>query len=261
MLRQPLLVASMLSLVALACGSGRREPARPAHAPIPRRDECLAAPWALPEGPTEGGLVRQACGGQDDRQAVFRRAGARDASDEELQAALAALNERLRAGGAPIATGLGLCCDHEERAAGARVVPCLRVALGLCQMREQDLAAKLAEVMAGVPADVTIGVSVRTEGLVGPPCAPPERDCVPVPYEDAEYDPEGDRTPVAEAIDPLLGRLSAGHCAHDGECIRAGCGNQCVTWTMAGPGTCEGYTNMDDALCGCVDGTCTWFVQ
>jgi len=258
---RPLLVCLLLPIVLAACGGGRREPARPANAPIPRRDACLAAPWVLADGPTESGLVRQTCALPDVRQVVFTRAGARAATDPELQAALAALNARLPAGQAVSGTGLGLCCDHAERPAGERVVPCLRVTLGLCQMHERDLVNALGEVLAGVPAEVTVGVSVRTEGLVGPRCAPPERDCVPVPYESAEYDPDGDRTPVADAIDEDLAGLSHGACAHDGECMRAGCGNQCVPWTMSGPGTCEGYTNMDDALCGCVNGTCTWFVQ
>jgi hypothetical protein len=229
--------------------------------PIPRRDACLAAPWVLPDRATDGGLVRQACGGPDERQAVLTRAGTRAAGDEEQQAGLAALATRLRAGQHVVATGLGLCCDHAVRPAGGRVVPCLRVSLGLCQMSERDLAALIDEALAGVPAEITIGVSVRPESLVGARRTPPDRDCVPVPWGSAEYHPEGDRTPVAAAIDPLLGRLSSGECAHDGECMRAGCGNQCVPWTMSGPGTCEGYTNMDDALCGCVEGTCTWFVQ
>lgn len=250
-------------LLLVHCGSGRHAaPAGPVRAPIPTREACLAAPWVLPDGPATAGagLVRASCEGSDGRQAVFAREGARAASAEDLQPLFAALRERLTIPGDVQTEGIGVCCDRHIQPGEV----CLRVSTNLCQTREEALVAAFGEVLAAAPADLGVRFSVHLDGAVRPRCAPPDRDCIPVPYSGGgEYDPDDDRTPIAEAFGERFARLSWGDCAHDGECVIAGCGNQCAPWTRTGPGTCEAYTNMEEApaFCGCVEGTCTWFVQ
>jgi hypothetical protein len=85
--------------------------------------------------------------------------------------------------------------------------------------------------------------------------------CNPEPYRDAIYRPEGERH-VVDVDYPQLVSLSQGACNSDGECLQGGCGNDCEAYTVPPhAGTCQAYTVLYEAFCGCVEQRCTWFTQ
>jgi hypothetical protein len=92
-----------------------------------------------------------------------------------------------------------------------------------------------------------------------PQCGPePVRDGEPVCFEPMaprERLPPGDELPAP----PARGSV----CSHDGECLIAGCGNACVRYPFSRVETnCKGFAWLDDrALCGCVEGSCSFFKQ
>jgi hypothetical protein len=97
-----------------------------------------------------------------------------------------------------------------------------------------------------------------------PRCSSNDPECGPEPVERSEavcYRPLATR----ERLPPGQGRrgASANRCSHDGECLIAGCGNACVGYRLAEIETnCIGYDWLDeDALCGCVEGGCSFFRQ
>jgi len=83
--------------------------------------------------------------------------------------------------------------------------------------------------------------------------------CQPQPYDDSAtpaYMPQLARYPVAGQPS------STGECAGDGECQKAGCGNQCAQYQdPLGAGTCEYNGGLVEAYCGCVSTHCVWFTQ
>jgi hypothetical protein len=97
-----------------------------------------------------------------------------------------------------------------------------------------------------------------------PRCSARDPRCGPEPVRDSGsvcFDPMAprERLPPDEDLRASPARGSA--CSHDGECLIAGCGNVCVPYPFSRIGTnCKGYTWLDDrALCGCVEGSCSFF--
>jgi hypothetical protein len=260
-------VCRLALLLLVGCGTSTAPGTLPRHAgptpaARPRRDACLEAPWVATDESIAQGLSRRACGRSGGRQSLIERAGSRPATDPELMSLRERLIARLGNPSGLVNSGIGVCCDDEP--GGGET--CLRLSLELCSVREEDLARALREELRSL-SRARVRVAVTLVGETGPRCAPPDRRCVPTPYDEEaldSYDPEGDRTPVSRALSASYARLSWGECAHDGECVAAGCGNQCVPWTEADrPGTCEGYEALEEApaFCGCVSNRCTWFVQ
>lgn len=96
-----------------------------------------------------------------------------------------------------------------------------------------------------------------------PRCDPAEQTCGPEPVgrvDEVCFRPNAER----ELLPPGTGGFSeADRCAHDGECVIAGCGNACVGYRRQEIITvCLGYDWLDeDAFCGCVEGRCAFFSQ
>ena len=95
------------------------------------------------------------------------------------------------------------------------------------------------------------------------PRCPPNVDiaCLPVPYRDGVYDPNGARH-VVVSESPQVNALSHGACRQDGECLLGGCGSDCEAYTEpVHANICPAYPELFSAFCGCVDQRCTWFTQ
>jgi hypothetical protein len=155
--------------------------------------------------------------------------------------------------------GIGGCaCEHSGRDTKWQLCVLLTVRDGV--IGPVALAEQLAtSVRALNAATATIRVEVSLIGPSGPRCAADDPACGPMPYlGECAVTPEkvGHRRVVIEP-----GR-SRGDCAYDGECTRAGCGNECATTREPhGPGTCELRSSLQSALCGCVEGQCRWFLR
>lgn len=149
-----------------------------------------------------------------------------------------------------LSVGLGGCCEN-----AAAPNTCIVVDLAACTTPPSQIIDAIA---AGAPG--AFRISLRLAGGQRR-CLPHDPDCQPVGYSGAKYWPDRGREPVHDHL-PQLGGLSGGACEHDGDCVTAGCGNHCVAWTEPSfAGTCEAYTALEPALCGCVDHLCTWFTQ
>jgi hypothetical protein len=166
--------------------------------------------------------------------------------------------------------GVGACCGNRERAErGQELVRCLVVSYDLCALEMADVVTLVEGALrAHGVAEARVGVSFNLSGAAGPRCTPDDPACGPLRYlggaESTRRKVCSDRrVPIDRAFSPAYGSLSGGTCSHDGECSVGGCGNQCTTWTNAGGyGTCEGHSRMEEApaYCGCVEGSCAWFV-
>ncbi|HAA54781.1 MAG TPA: hypothetical protein DCE42_08480 [Myxococcales bacterium] len=92
-----------------------------------------------------------------------------------------------------------------------------------------------------------------------PRCYFNDPKCLPVPYTKAgalSYRPKGRRFPIRGKF---KGR---GRCQHDGDCVKGGCGNHCVSYKTPGfAAICPYYTALSHAYCGCVKNRCMWFNQ
>ncbi|MCZ7680249.1 MAG: hypothetical protein M5U28_16370 [Sandaracinaceae bacterium] len=118
---------------------------------------------------------------------------------------------------------------------------------------------RLARALSALRAEGEgLAVRLAPTGMSGPRCSAASPFCLPEAYEGCAattYRPGATR----HLLD--IGH-AGGACEHDGECVQAGCGNDCVAWDLAGgAGTCEGYTLSHPAYCGCVEGRCAWFAQ
>ncbi len=155
-----------------------------------------------------------------------------------------------------IGVGLGACCLATPS------IPkhlCIAVMGRACETSTRDVLEVLADAADETSSQGTIGLRLELNGRVGPRCLPSDPMCGPLGGTNA---PVGDARVPIHAKEPSFGRYSGGTCAHDGECVKGGCGNHCIGW-RARPftATCEAYDVLEDAYCGCVDNTCTWFVR
>lgn len=101
----------------------------------------------------------------------------------------------------------------------------------------------------------------------GPRCAASDSTCEPLSggaspnVMSQGYDPKQPRTPSMAALGLSAGAESAA-CAHDGDCVRGGCGNHCLHWSQPRfTGTCEVRAEIWDHYCGCLEHRCQWFTQ
>jgi len=120
-----------------------------------------------------------------------------------------------------------------------------------------DMVTLLEGTMAGTSGCIQVSLD-GWYTIPQPRCdANTDETCVPLPYnsEFGKYDPDLDRYIVDE-------KRSGDTCEQDGECVIAGCGNDCVSYIHYDiVGTCEYRTTLDYAFCGCVQNECVWFTQ
>jgi hypothetical protein len=144
---------------------------------------------------------------------------------------------------------------------GVRCAPSAKPALGV-QLDVDDTGATPVEIARRLARLTPTGVAARVQVTIrsppGPRCAAGDPACGPLPYDAAclaktDYDPRGTRRIVR------TGGGERARCAHDGECVISGCGNECVaTSEILRGGTCQGY-DWPDVYCGCVQNSCNWF--
>ena len=180
---------------------------------------------------------------------VIERPGARTLTEPELLDLRTAL---FSVPGAQSA-GIGGCrCQPDE--------PTLGVVLWVNENSAAPaaVAEQVAAHVARAGGDPAACVAVTILSAPGPRCAAGDPACGPVPYEAAcvertDYDPKGKRTLVSA-------RPGRGPCTHDGECVVAGCGNECLPSSeVGGSGTCEGRIGWENVYCGCLEQKCVWF--
>lgn len=284
------IVLALTSAVAAGCGGPALAPCIPSSAEgerfcaiqcLPQRRDTVACPEDLPhrtrtpradvcrasEDPLPEAICAQIPGGCGDEPgpdlAPWRAAlaeqgvhleicedryGLRWEGDPSSREPTAEERARLLAIDGVTAAGVGVCCGSPA--------PCASLYYRRSVTDPARIAADVGRAMARVEGEGLV-VVIHPSGLVGPRCAADSPLCLPEAYEGcaaATYDPNAPRVPHD------LGTHS-GHCAHDGECVQAGCGNACVHWDETGPGTCEGYTPVEPVYCGCVEGACRWFTQ
>jgi hypothetical protein len=220
---------------------------------VPRRDECLLAPFTLAhdEPKVAHGLLLQPRGDGFARELYVVTPKGAPFDPDGLIAFRDRNQKALRAIEGIESSGLSGCPTRE----GPQ--PCIHLDVRLCALNLEDLAGDLSDI---VNADRQVlgrqvMFHVTLVGAAGPRCEANDAKCKPEPYEAAEYEPTSRRG----AIEKTDGEPQ---CSWDGECKRSGCGNTCEVWTEAHrPGTCQDRPELKDALCGCVDGRCAWFVQ
>lgn len=253
---RPLAVAASLAFLTLvSCRqAARRTSGRPAgrFQGRPSDPACLErAKGVAPEpkpAEVDPSLTLRTCDGQT----VFETAGEAPITEDQLLALNRRVAPRLMALNGVQSVGIGGCC----------AAACLHVELRLCATPvEEVLRLIVADAQANGLGGARVTVHADVSGPAGPRCARNDPQCAPTAYSRAPYWPDRDRHAVHDQI-PELAPLSGGACEHDGECSEAGCGNHCVPWHQAGfAGTCEGYSALEPALCGCVERQCTWFTQ
>lgn len=222
---------------------------------LPRRDDCLKAPFTLEHSRaiTLAGLrIEQRGDGPRELTVSTLSGGVAEADD--LLAFTARNQAKLHAIDGVESSGLSGCPS------GAKgPVPCIALGVRVCEQPLDQLAASLRELI-DADADAKgrqLVFHVTLVGAIGPRCEESDARCRPEPYEGAFY-----------RVGARRGLLSAPpadaepECQSDGECKKSGCGNACAPWTTAHQvGTCEERAELRDALCGCVEQQCAWFVQ
>jgi len=257
-------LVSSAAIVLVLCGHC-------AHRPIP----CpTARPAALPRPPAarfpddaatlaaieKTGATLRAC--PTAGQYLLSRDGKREMVDAELHSVQNALYRALPEHWANSAGLTGCTCSGERPGEPHDLCIGLQVRDGLVG---PDVLARtmVAEAEAVGASDARLRVQVGQIVPPGPRCAAGDPACGPLPYDAGCAEQLGSRPGVARnPIGPHLpgGAVNGGACSHDGECMPAGCGNECVTTREpSGPGICPYYNSLRPALCGCVEGRCTWF--
>jgi hypothetical protein len=97
-------------------------------------------------------------------------------------------------------------------------------------------------------------------------CNEDDANCRAIPYRRTARALSADETRrkvvMLDPVDETNGRAPGWACVHDGDCVVAGCGNECVSWPFGWfDGTCPSYGALKRAYCGCVDGLCNWFTE
>jgi hypothetical protein len=235
------------TIFALTCAHRPCPPVRP-YVKTPARAPTDAATAAAVAAT---GARYQNC--PDGAAYLISRAGTRDPTSSELGELLIAVFEPR---------------THETVAKAVKVnclapgpAPTLRMAFRPGTFSPDELARKLTAAADRVAPDATVYLEVSLLPTPGPRCAPDDPACGPLPYEgqcaeETGYDPKAPRKPA-----PIL-HHDGGACSYDGECIVAGCGNDCGPPVIEDrEGTCELYRFKVPVYCGCVNRRCTWFTS
>jgi hypothetical protein len=274
----PLTVLAGVAAAGLSCRAPRPCSAVPSTtaAAAPRRDHCLAPPWVLdPARPESGaaGWSAAVCadgpGSFHDaadrarRSAYFIHDGTRAISESELRA----VQEAVR--GLGIGNGLGGCCS--PNVAGQTHVSCLKFWVEeVCRLPLSRIVQTVDEALRHLEIDdVRVGLDVTVGGMVGPRCEAIDPGCGPLSSREWEWGPDVHRSSRGGCV---AGRVRVAEpnaltpgaaCAHDGECLVAGCGETCLRWDQPlGPSSCEDRGRLEEppvTYCGCVSGRCDWF--
>lgn len=217
------------------------------------RAECLEPPWSASSGSVSTvGAV--SC--ENPRYFGVVLPGETLADDDAALKFLDAHRDEIHALDGVVGSGLGVCCgtmDWDDH--------CISVTILLCRQRADDLIAKFRAFQAS--SDETKNVSFKLtfelEGALDPRCEPGPT-CTAVPY-DSSFGATPPATRELVQLPPSFNTIGAGpSCTHDGECQPIGSGNECGHWTESGiSGSDIGITALEDAFCGCVQGTCEWF--
>ncbi len=182
----------------------------------------------------------------------------------DWSSSIEAEGKRLRDKFGPTAQfGTGLCGSESD----LRKYECLRLTVPICEYWLDEVRR-----LARQAKESGMGIVVQIAGRLGPRCSQGDPDCGPLPYHHQLDDPnQDDRTwagqftlPLRPGVDTKTLRedLSSGTCTHAGDCVRAGCGNNCDAWhEPIYAANCPGYTDLADAYCGCIEGKCAWFTQ
>ncbi len=223
----------------------------------PRRDECLKPPFTLlhDDPLVLDGMRVESRGDGMARELVLSSPSGAPYDADGLIAFRDRNFEALSAIHGVESTGLSGCPTRDGP------MPCVRLGLRLCEEPLDLLAQALAAVVKNdaQARGRSVIFHVTLQGTAGPRCEANDAKCKPEPYEQAPYDPSA-RRGLIEREAPASN--APPDCEWDGECARSGCGNQCSVWTEAHrPGTCEERLDLRDALCGCVENHCAWFVQ
>jgi hypothetical protein len=220
---------------------------------LARRDECLAPPYTLAHDKpllSHGLLIEPRDEGLTRELYIATPRGPQFTADSAI-AFLDRNSARLRLVEGVESVGLSGCPTRDGPS------PCVHLELLLCARTLEDLTADLSDVVAKDPEVLgrQLLFHVKLVGAAGPRCEAEDPRCRPEPYEAAEYDPTERRGLLA----PVGGDPQ---CHWDGECKRSAAGNSCEPWTLAHrPGKGEARPDLRDALCGCVEQHCAWFVQ
>lgn len=208
---------------------------------------CLEPPWTPRDG--EDGLRNVACAREQEFGVVLP--GGRPPTEALSLQFLEQHRQAIHAIDGVESSGYGVCC---EGAWSSPDVHCIVIGLRLCSTTASDLFEELTTLQgsSAASAGVALKVSVGLVGLLGARCKPEE--CGPVPYRETNANAPPIERKLVEAPE------RAATCEHDGECVAAGCGNQCDHWSeVASFGTCEGRPELEEAFCGCVEQQCSWF--
>jgi hypothetical protein len=237
----------------------RWRPAEPPLATAPADQETADAV-------AKSGVEYAACPAPLQSFYLLTRPGRRELSTaDEEDALLAALAEE---GFAQATVGSCICPEVKWKACAKLVVQA-----GDAPLAPSGLAASLAAAgrkralgRINLRLEVELALPVSPLGLR---CATSDPGCGPIPHDPTAciediLHPERSRQPIDEE--------SRGACGHDGECAVVGCHQVCgpANERSATETRCrkkgrivdpERQRLLDRALCGCVRGRCSWFVE
>lgn len=186
---------------------------------------------------------------------VLPIAGQREASRAELAAFM--LDGKLQGLEGITAATVQPCCLAEPRL-------CIKLDVARCSVGLEQASARVTALAAASEslAGASFNLSISLGRLGSGRCKDPSVPCLPVPYDQRQaeqYDLDGPR--YVREVAPTV---AAGEreCQDDGDCVRRGCGNWCMSWLEPSMvGTCEGIAALEASFCGCVMGKCRWFEQ
>jgi hypothetical protein len=144
-----------------------------------------------------------------------------------------------------VSSGYGLCCTGSWPVA---TEACIGLTFRVCSTPIEDVAQILSDLLRDDNAtdSSALAVSIQLEGVTEPRCEDDSRG--PLSYNGSV------RIPVRPAAERTP------ECRSDCDCVKGGCGNDCVHWTMGGMfGICDLEPDLSDTYCGCVDYQCGWF--